>query len=319
MKALTRFAIAGLAAAMATGLAGTAQAQLLGLGTAQAGATLRIGQEVARIVSQNSDMQMRSQGFASTGQYGPMVNAGALDFGLSNVIETNYLYNGRELANGQAQEDLRLVMVLYPLPITFFATHRSGVTAPEQLYGKRVPTGWTSQPLGRWLWQGFFANHNLDYSRVNSTPVTAMPRQWDMVGQNQLDASFSIFGSAFVEELTARAGGINYMNADDSPEAVERMREYLPYAYVTEDYNKNHDITVKNISYDFVVFTNSKMSDDVVYNVVKALYENSDALEIAYQTEGKKVRFAVESGIPFHPGAERFYREVGLWPPQEND
>ncbi|MEX0730568.1 MAG: TAXI family TRAP transporter solute-binding subunit [Aquisalimonadaceae bacterium] len=316
MKLIKQLAIAGVMTTMA---AGTANAQTIGLGTAQAGATMTMGQEIARIISQDTDYQMRSQGFASTGQYGPRVNAGALEFGVSNIIEINYLRNGKELIEGRPQEDLRLAMVIYNLPVTFYASERSGITKPEELVGKRVPNGWTSQPLGRWLWSGFFANVGIDYEDVNGVAVTAMPRQWDMFGQNLLDANFSIFGGAFTDELANRAGGITYLNVSDDPAAVKRQQEFLPYSYVSSDRHPRTGEVVNNISYDFALFTSARVPDELVYDVVKALHAKADALVALYRAEGREVKFAVESGVPFHAGAEKFYREVGMWPPKKQN
>jgi TRAP transporter TAXI family solute receptor len=310
MKLLKQAVLAVIVALAGTGVAG---AQVLGLGTAKGGTTKFVGQEVAKIVSQNTDLQMRSQAFASSGQYGMRVNAGALDFGVSNVIETNYLYRGRELTP-KPQDNLRMVMVFYSLPVTFFASKQSGITKPEQLKQARMPVGWTSQPLGAWLWRGFFANHGMDYDSIDGVPVTAMPRQWDMFGQNQIDASFAIFGAAFIEDLVNRAGGATYLDANDDPQAVARMREILPYAVVSTDRHPQHDLTVKNISYDFVMYSSASVPEDVVYKVVKAVHENPGSIEQIYK---KKIRYAVEVGVPYHPGAIKYYKEVGLWPPKE--
>lgn len=294
-----------------------ATAQVLGLGTAQAGATVTIGQAIAKVVSEKTDLQMRTQGFPSTGQYGPRVNAGELDFGLSNVIETNFLYTGERMLPGRPQSDLRLAMVLFPLPVTFFSPERAGFSSPKELLNKRVPTGWTAQPLGGWLFEGFFANQGLAYKEISGLPIAAMPRMWDMFGQNQLDMGFSIFGGSLTDEMSSKVNGLRYWDLSEDPEAVARMRKILPYSYVSKDRNVRTGEVVRNLSYDFVVFTHAKMSDEAVYKVVKAMHSEAQMLAKLYPAEGREVRFAVESGIPFHPGAERFYREVGLWPPKK--
>jgi len=313
MKLWTSLALAGLVALHT----GTAQAQVLGLGTAQAGATVTIGQTVAKIVSENAGLQMRTQAFASTGQYGPRVNGGELDFGLSNIIETYFLHKGEKLLPGKPQGDLRLAMVLYALPVTFFTPNNSPVRSAQELAGKRAPTGWSSQPLGRWLFDGFFANQGVPYESVAGVPVTAMPRMWDMFGQGQLDFALSIYGSSMTEDLGAKVGGLRHIDLKDDAESVARMRQHLPFSYVSTDTNPRTGQTVKNISYDFVLFTSAKVPDDVVYKVVKALHEKAGELEQLYSADKRKVRFAVESGVPFHPGAERLYKEVGLWPPKK--
>lgn len=314
MKLFKQLALAGVVTTMA---AGTASAQTLGVGTAQAGATVSMGQEIAKIVSRDTGFQMRSQGFASTGQYGPRVNAGALEFGVSNVIEINYLQEGRELVEGRPMEDLRLAVVIYNLPVTFYASEDSGIESVEELLDARVPTGWTSQPLGRWLWSGFLATHGIDYEELDGVAVSAMPRQWDMFGQNLLDAGFSIFGGAFTDELSSRAGGITYLDANDDPAGVERMQEFLPYGYVSTDTHPRTGEVVKNISYDFALFTSARVPEEMVYEVVQAIHGSADELLAVYPAEGREVKFAVESGVPFHAGAEKFYREVGMWPPKQ--
>lgn len=311
MKLLRPILFAGALALASHG----AHAQVLGLGTAQAGATVTIGQYIAKIVSEKTPLQMRTQGFPSTGQYAPRVNAGELDFGVSNVIETYFVYKGEQLLPDRPQGDLRLAAVLYPLPVTFFSPERAGLKSPTELAGKRVPVGWTAQPLGRWLFEGFFANQNLPYDKVAGVPIAAMPRMWDMFGQNQLDMGFSIFGGALTDELSSKVGGLRYWNLNEDPASLERMRKILPFSYVSTDKNVRTGEVVRNLSYDFVVFTSTKVPDDVVYQVVKTMHQHADELLKLYPNEGRKVRFAVESGVPFHPGAERFYREIGMWPP----
>jgi TRAP transporter TAXI family solute receptor len=61
--------------------------------------------------------------------------------------------------------------------------------------------------------------------------------------------------------------------------------------------------------------------DDLVYRVTKALWEHREAVAERHRAgrairEGNVVR---DTGIPFHPGAIRFYREAGLWPAERDD
>ena len=60
----------------------------------------------------------------------------------------------------------------------------------------------------------------------------------------------------------------------------------------------------------------AKQSDDLVYNIVKALWsDNSRTVLAAGHAKGKlitKENAVKGAGIPFHPGAERFYKEAGV-------
>jgi uncharacterized protein len=62
--------------------------------------------------------------------------------------------------------------------------------------------------------------------------------------------------------------------------------------------------------------TSAKQSDELVYNIVKALWsDNSRAALDAGHAKGKLITLQNATkgiGIPLHPGAEKFYREKGV-------
>jgi TRAP transporter TAXI family solute receptor len=64
----------------------------------------------------------------------------------------------------------------------------------------------------------------------------------------------------------------------------------------------------------------AEMDDDLAYQVTKVIWENRDAIAEQHPAgrainEGNAARF---TGTPFHPGSAKFYREIGIWP-EEND
>ena len=56
--------------------------------------------------------------------------------------------------------------------------------------------------------------------------------------------------------------------------------------------------------------------DDDAYKIAKVLYEEQDKLAAIAKTFGRydKAELAREHGMPFHPGAIKYYREKGIWP-----
>ncbi len=58
---------------------------------------------------------------------------------------------------------------------------------------------------------------------------------------------------------------------------------------------------------------------DVVYKTTKVIYENKPMLEAASATlKSFDPSVMVEANaVPYHPGAKRFYKEVGAWPPKK--
>ena len=65
--------------------------------------------------------------------------------------------------------------------------------------------------------------------------------------------------------------------------------------------------------------TSANVSDDIIYRVTKALYESKkDMMDTfpPFALFDPQMMSKIQIGIEFHPGAIRFYREVGLWPPR---
>jgi TRAP-type uncharacterized transport system substrate-binding protein len=73
------------------------------------------------------------------------------------------------------------------------------------------------------------------------------------------------------------------------------------------------------MAYDYVILSSSKTTDDVVYQLTKQVYENE---EFVRQKGGPLRGFQKNNmlkkweNIHYHPGAIKYYREIGIWPTQ---
>jgi len=98
---------------------------------------------------------------------------------------------------------------------------------------------------------------------------------------------------------------------------IATLREHLPelslstipagsYSSMTEDY---HTVGLFNFA-----IAHKDLPDDLVYRVVKSVYENHDQLVKAHPAAKETIAANVgrDSFLPFHPGAVRYYREIGI-------
>jgi TRAP-type uncharacterized transport system substrate-binding protein len=80
------------------------------------------------------------------------------------------------------------------------------------------------------------------------------------------------------------------------------------------------NVAMPMMAFDMALITNADVSDDVVYKVTKTLHTKSREL---IETFAGLRRFKADAmaidydGLTYHPGAIRYYREVGEWPPKE--
>ncbi|MDP6580149.1 MAG: TAXI family TRAP transporter solute-binding subunit, partial [Vicinamibacterales bacterium] len=64
------------------------------------------------------------------------------------------------------------------------------------------------------------------------------------------------------------------------------------------------------------LITSANADEELVHNVTKALYENSASV-VERHGAGRAIvagNVVRDSGTDFHPGAIRFYQEIGIWP-----
>jgi TRAP transporter TAXI family solute receptor len=307
-----------LALAALVSAPGLVAAQVVTLGSTTGGATSQMGRAIAATVSELSPLQMRPQEMANTADYMPLVNAGEIDFGISNVVQLYYAFRGEGMSAGQPGPDLRAVAVLQPFRAGMQVRNDSDILTMEDLRGKRVPV-FPEASLGDHVMRAFLGNAGLTYDDVVGVPVPNFPRMWDSFREGSSDAVIDVPGSGNSRELDAAVGGIRYLSFNDSPEALSAMRDWLPQNFLVEigpDSGLPGFFAPTMINaYAYTFFANAGVAEDRVYEVTKAMWEGEQALLATGPIwEGlDRTTYAVDIDVPFHPGAIRFYREVGVW------
>jgi TRAP transporter TAXI family solute receptor len=307
-------------------LVSTATAQTLGIGTSNPGSiTHSSGSAIAKLITEQLGIQTRVQPHGGNSAFVPAVNAGEVDFGAANVLEMQYALTGTGIYKGQVLKDLRVVTVLMPLRTAFFVAKDSPIKSIKDLKGKKVPGRWTSQKVIQHITKGLLANAGLTYDDVKTVPVPNVNRSADDFIQRKADTFFFAVGSGKVREAGAKVGGLKALPVDPSPEAVARLQEHMPVMYplLLQPSKANYGINEPTYvaAFDLLFLTHNRMSDDVIYKITKALHGGKKALFASFKPLGanfspKKMAKILPAGV-YHPGAIKFYSEVGLWPPKE--
>ncbi|MPM99272.1 hypothetical protein SDC9_146463 [bioreactor metagenome] len=94
---------------------------------------------------------------------------------------------------------------------------------------------------------------------------------------------------------------------------TEKYPFFVEYTIPAGTYN-GQDSDVKTVAVMATLATNSQASEDTIYNITKALFENQPELAQAHAKGQELVLEKAVNGIsiPFHPGAEKFFKEKGL-------
>jgi TRAP transporter TAXI family solute receptor len=293
-------------------------AQVIALGTTQVGATFQLSTGIAKLVSEKSGLQMRTQPMAGAAQYAPLVNRGDIDFGISNVPELHYLTRGEVIVE-RPSPDLRMVARLVPWYNGLVVKKDSPIRTVKDLKGQPVPAGFTGNPLGRVLITGYLANAGMSFEDTRQVPVPAFPRMFDAFKQQQTVTSIATIGMAQLREWESALGGVRFLPFDPSPQAVAAIARHVPHSYVVEVKPGPGKTGIEGpthiLVYDYALWANSKVADDVVMKVASALYDNPGDLKATSPlwAELDVAQLGRDVGIPYHPGAIKAYQAKGIW------
>jgi TRAP transporter TAXI family solute receptor len=310
-----------LTCAVVLALGANAAAQTVSISTTPAGSfTNSAGVAMAKVISEKTKIHAVT---AAQGQQGHVpVNSGAAEFGMSNSFDATFYVTGTGEYQGEGEhKNIRLVASLIPYRVAMHVRVDSDIKALADLKGKRVSSGFNAQKTIKRIISAHLANAGLSYKDVTEVLTPNVSRSAQDFSAGKTDALFFALGSAAVKQAAATVGGLRVLPIDTSPEAVNRIEEVLPGAYIIEVMPSPaiDGLTgpTKVIAFDMVFFANPKVSDDIVYQVTKALHENKSALVTTFRPFGlldpSKMAKPVKA-LTFHPGAMRFYREIGLLP-----
>jgi TRAP transporter TAXI family solute receptor len=243
------------------------------------------------------------------------IQGGSMESGFTQSDVAYWAHTGTGLYEGKGKvEDLRLIATLYPETIHVVARKDAGINSIADLKGKRVSIDepGSGTIVDARIVLGAFGLTEDDIEAEHLKPGPA----GDMLRDGALDAYFFVGGypTGAVSEL-ATSAGISLVPIS-GPEIDKLMEEYSFFSkdmVPAETYAGVAETATIAVAAQWV--TSAKQSDDLVYNITKTMWNDATRKELdAGHAKGKMITLenaTTSLGIPLHPGAERFYKEVG--------
>jgi TRAP transporter TAXI family solute receptor len=245
------------------------------------------------------------------------IQSGQLESGFTQSDVAFWAYTGTGVYEGKPKvADLRLIASLYPETIHLVARKGANIKSVADLKGKRVSL---DEPGSGTLVDARIILNAFGITEKDIQPEYLKPNQaGDKLRDGGLDAFFFVGGypTSAISELASAGGGIDLVPVT-GPEVDKMRQQYAFFQPDTIPANTYKGIgEVKTIAVGAQWVTSAKQPDAVIYEIVKTLYnDNSRKLLDAGHAKGKMITKASATsgaGIPFHPGAEKFYKEAGL-------
>jgi uncharacterized protein len=225
---------------------------------------------------------------------------------------------GQDKFSGKAVP-VRTLMVMYPNRMHVVTIEGTGITKMADLKGKRVSTGSGGSATEVMAFRVIEAA-GLDKDKDMKRERLGVAESGNALKDRKIDAFFWVGGlpTAAVSDL-ANSPGVKIKLVDHA-DLVGKMNQKYGNLYVQDRIPKetyrgmeadNRQATVMNL-----LVAHQNMDEKTAYNIVKTVFEHLDELiRVHKEAENFKLanqKTAAAGGIPWHPGALRYFKEKGV-------
>ena len=297
--------------------------QFLSLGTAPpGGAFFVVGAALSEVLDQEGDDAWQVTAEATKGSMENIrrLDTGEIDFALANAAITYFAVRGE--AGWTRPYPMRVVMTLAPNVALFVTRQDSGLKKMADLKGHRVVAGPAGAGFNYFL-RPLLEAHGVtydDFTPLHNTQAGAV----DMLSDRSAAAAF-LGGAVPTASITQASASQDIYFIPFEPDAIEQLlskyRFFLRATIPAGTYRgQSKEFNGLNVG-SMHLITSASQDADLVYRVTRTIYENRDKVT-AKHPAGRAIRpgnVERSTGVEFHPGAERYYREIGIWPEAGGD
>jgi uncharacterized protein len=285
----------------------------LTLGTASPGGVYYVyGDELARILTEKLGVPVNALPTQGAIQNVKLLDSGTEQLGLITLSTGLEGWSGTgNWTDGKKFRNIRALLPMYDNPFQAVVLQRSGITTFAQLDNKRIGVGPRSGNGGTYV-PGIFRivgiSGGLRYGSYDDMATELL--------DGHIDALLTLLGAPVpaIQQVDAKEP-VTFLSL--SPEQMDAVRKAIPefgpakiaagtYRLLDKDY-----VTVGVPNF---VIGRADLPDDLVYQLVKAVFENQPRLvKVAPAASDTLPQNVVKNAfLPFHPGAVRYYREIGI-------
>ncbi len=245
------------------------------------------------------------------------IREGELEFGVAQSDWQYHAYHGTsKFKDAGPFEGLRAVFSVHPEPFTVVARADSGIKTFDDLKGKRVNIGnpgsgqrGTMEVLMEakgWTTGDFALATELKASEQSAA-----------LCDNQIDAMVYTVGhpSGSIQEATTACDSVLVEVSGPEVDKLIADNPFYRSATIPGGMYRGNDQDTKTFGVGATFVTSDKVSDEVVYTLVKAVFDNLDdfkSLHPAFANLDPVEMATAGLSAPLHPGAEKYYREAGI-------
>ena len=245
------------------------------------------------------------------------IRAGELDMGVAQSDWQYHAYNGTSKFKEKGPfKELRSIFSIHGEPFTVVARADSGIKNFKDLKGKRVNIG-NPGSGNRSTMEIAMKAEGWDKSVFKLASELKASEMSKALCDNKIDAMLYVVGhpSGAIKEATTTCDSVLVNVSDANIQKIVKDNSYYKFTTIPGGMYRGNPNDVKTFGVAATFVTSSKVSEKIIYTVVKSVFENFDAfkkLHPAFANLTKMDMIKNGNSAPLHRGAIKYYKEAGL-------
>ncbi|WP_295161305.1 TAXI family TRAP transporter solute-binding subunit [uncultured Brachyspira sp.] len=272
------------------------------------------GGSIASIWNANiNGMNVTAQSTGASAENLRLLNRHEADLAFVQNDVIDYAYNGTDIFAGEVLTNFSAMLTLYPEIVQIAATKSSAIKTISDMKGKRVSVGDAGSGV-EFNAKQILEAYGLTFNDINKSNLS-FKESSDGLQNGTLDACFIVAGmpNAALQELSL-SSDIVLVSLDKIP-VDEMLHKYKYYTEITIPANtySKIDTDTRAIAVKATIVVNNNIPENIVYNLMKTLFDKKSDLAAAH-AKGEELNIEDSYkgiSIPFHPGALKYYQELG--------
>lgn len=303
------------------------------IGTSQPGTYFYDGGvAIVKLLMTHADAKVSVFPQSGEGAWLEVLNRGNCDLGLAQGVAFNKAVRGE--APFSKKYPIRLVQRTTVYDYPWVTGIKSDIKTLADIRGRRVAAGYPTNPQMKIITEAMLANAGLTEKDINPVVVAGYPEAVSAMIEGRAEIMANSFGPTGLNRQLKATIGARIIPIDPSPEAMARTRKVVPdfdIVMITADdiarakwLEGEPDVKVSyphpRLASPCYLVARSGLSEDVVYQISKTLWENYEDLapiNTDFKRDWKPENMITTNfSIPYHPGAIKWFKEKGVWTAQ---
>lgn len=260
------------------------------------------------------NMNVTAQATGASAENLRLISKGEAEFAIVQNDVMDYAYNGTDMFAGAKLDNIATIGTLYPEVVQIAASKASGIKTVADMKGKRVSIGDAGSGV-EFNAKQILAGYGLSFDDIKKNNLS-FKESAEGLQNGTLDACFITAGvpNSALQELAFTAGLILIPVDGKFADNICAEHGFYTKTTIPGGTYKGTDTDTAALAIKATLAVSAKLDEDTVYAMTKALFENLDELGTAH-AKGKEVSAASAINgvsVPFHPGAAKYYKEIGL-------